>query len=38
VPISIISKSENALTGTIGGGGCRMDLTTSNGGINITKE
>jgi hypothetical protein len=42
VPLTATSKSANenssALSGTIGGGGCRMDLTTSNGGITITKE
>ncbi len=42
VPLTATSKSANdnssSLSGTIGGGGCRMDLTTSNGGITITKE
>ena len=42
VPVTATSRSasDNAssLSGTIGGGGCHMDLTTSNGGITITRE
>jgi DUF4097 and DUF4098 domain-containing protein YvlB len=38
VPITISRKTENTLTGTIGGGGCPMNLTTSNGSISITRE
>jgi DUF4097 and DUF4098 domain-containing protein YvlB len=38
VPINVSKKSENTLTGTIGSGGCKMELTTSNGGISITRE
>jgi len=26
------------IAGTIGGGGCKMELATSNGGISITRE
>jgi hypothetical protein len=42
VPVTATSRSSNdnssSLSGTIGSGGCRMDLTTSNGGITITRE
>ena len=35
VPVTMTSKSENSLRGTIGNGACRMQLETANGGINI---
>ena len=38
VPINVSKKSENTLAGTIGGGVCKMELATSNGGISITRE
>ena len=38
VPITISRKGENNLSGTIGGGGCKLDLATSNGNITITRE
>jgi len=42
VPFSVSSKSSSenssSLAGTIGGGGCKMELATSNGGITITRE
>ena len=34
----ITRKSDNNLTGTIGNGGCKLDLATSNGNITITRE
>ena len=41
-PVTVTSKStsdsSNSLSGTIGKGGCKMELTTSNAGITITKE
>ena len=41
-PVTVTSKStsdtSNSLAGTIGKGGCKMELTTSNAGITITKE
>ena len=38
VPITMTHKSENALEGTIGSGGCRMTLTDSNGNVTIGRE
>ena len=38
VPITITRKSDNNLTGTIGNGGCKLDLARSNGNITITRE
>jgi len=38
IPITMTHKSENALTGTIGNGACRMTLVSSNGGITIARE
>ena len=38
VPIAITEKSDNVLKGAINGGGCKMDLATSNGGITLTRE
>lgn len=35
VPITITRKSDSNLTGTIGNGGCKMDLVNSNGSITI---
>ena len=32
------SESSDSLSGTIGKGGCKMELTTSNAGITITRE
>lgn len=32
------SESSSSMTGTIGKGGCKMELTTSNAGITITRE
>jgi len=41
-PITVTTRSSNetsnSLSGTIGKGGCRMELTTSNAGITISKE
>ena len=38
VPITLTRKNENTLAGTIGNGGCKLDLATSNGSITITRE
>jgi DUF4097 and DUF4098 domain-containing protein YvlB len=38
VPITINRKSDNNLSGTIGNGGCKLELATSNGNITITRE
>jgi len=38
MPITITHKSENALEGTIGSGGCRLTLSDSNGNVTIGKE
>ncbi len=38
LPINLTRKTEDSFAGTIGGGGCRMDLTTANGSITITRE
>ena len=42
VPITVTTRSTNenssTVSGTIGNGGCKMELVTSNGGITITRE
>ena len=38
VPITITHKSENALQGTIGVGGCRLTLSDNNGNITVGRE
>jgi putative adhesin len=38
VPIDAVRRSNDTLTGTINGGGCKMELVTANGGVTITAE
>jgi hypothetical protein len=38
LPMTITHKSDSALTGTIGNGGCRVTLVDSNGNIGIGRE
>ena len=38
VPINAARRSEDTLTGTINGGGCKMELVTANGSVTITGE
>lgn len=38
IPVSTTNAGDDTLIGTIGRGGCRLDLTTSNGSITIEKE
>lgn len=38
IPVSTTSAGDDSLIGTIGRGGCRLDLATSNGSITIEKE
>jgi hypothetical protein len=38
VPITTTSVGEETLIGTIGRGGCRLDLAASNGNITIERE
>ena len=38
IPITIMHKSENTLTGTIGSGGCRLTLSDNNGNITVGRE
>ena len=42
LPITVTTRSTNenssTVSGTIGNGGCKMELVTSNGGITITRE
>jgi DUF4097 and DUF4098 domain-containing protein YvlB len=38
IPITTRTASDDALTGTIGSGNCRMELVNSNGSITIDKE
>jgi DUF4097 and DUF4098 domain-containing protein YvlB len=38
VPITIMHKSENSLSGTIGSGGCRLTLSDNNGNITVGRE
>lgn len=38
LPITTKTLREDTLIGTIGGGGCRMELVNSNGAITIEKE
>jgi hypothetical protein len=38
VPLTITTKSDNSLSGSIGGGGCRMSLVNSNGSITLARE
>ena len=38
LPINVTRRSDEALTGTINGGGCKMELVNANGGVTITGE
>jgi len=38
VPIMVTRKSDETLTGTINGGGCKMELVNANGSITVGQE
>jgi hypothetical protein len=38
IPINVTRRSDEALTGTINGGGCKLELANANGGVTITGE
>jgi hypothetical protein len=38
LPVTTNGVTENTLVGTIGRGGCQLDLTNANGNISIEKE
>jgi hypothetical protein len=38
IPVNTTSAGDDSLIGTIGRGGCRLDLATSNGSITIERE
>jgi hypothetical protein len=38
LPILTTGVTEGTLTGTIGKGGCKLDLANANGNISIEKE
>jgi hypothetical protein len=37
-PVTTSGMTENTLAGTIGRGGCKLDLTNANGNITIEKD
>ena len=38
IPVTTTSVGDDTLIGTIGRGGCRLDLATSNGSITIEQQ